>query len=1571
MQFYNKVSNYADVDFKALSRVNFLQTEHYLEVSKKIKDKSPLLFLPTYLFETHLQDAKYSKSCYKIVLVGILSDGRKATVVLNDIRPYFEVRIPTEDNEGLVKDPNGKKCTPQQFKENLIAKINKEEISTPTKTSVFKAKPFKYYQEHLNEWVRFYYIKTSHKSKANRQAAIKYIRDAGYETATDDLNNYYRVVCRDYLTSFSTWVELIKYDKADIDQLKGLVFSANIEDYIPYKKELPEILLKDKTVSLCWDIETWSPNGEEIPAYQNSEDRIFCIGMTFQFVNEKTPFLQIALCDVPSNGKPDHYTIVCGKESNLIECFGKIFSVIKPEYVFGFNDSDYDWKWLINRASCTTGLLSALADNMSIVNYGIIPFPALNDVNVLKYNLKNEQVKLEADSYADGYSLQMPGYIPVDVRTIFRKLYPTAEQSSLKFFLEENNIIGKDPMGYDRMHDNMQCYYDLQKHIEEQSIFDLTSKGKSPNKSQGKSPNKVQSIKSPGQSPNKGQLSKSSTKDFLLNLQVQTEEVYAVKLIKEMRRDNLYTKDKIEKITAVQVQCDKYKIFSKDNEQTEEEKQKEIKLICNDTYAKYTDLINKQKQKEQSLSYNELLAYKRDQLLKELADLCKYCIIDAKRCHDLLYDRSVIIDNKEVANLTYVNIYDGFYRAQGMKVRNLTIAEGQQKPFNIRFSNMTNKEFEEGKFPGAFVFPPKKGLKISKLSLDERVKKAELTKDKKVPACVEWLNTTQEELSNFKAIVKEYGPVQNTESIAKIETEKKCKLTKKFKDFLLEGTDRPVAGLDFSSLYPSLMRAYNFSPDYCVLNKKYAKSLHDRGEKLTKVDFDFNGQRKVGYFLWHNNEYSKTNADGTPNEKFKFGVYPYVLNDLFNKRADMKKKLKQVDHQLEELKKEPAKIKEGGENFNLWENTNFTRNYINCKQNILKVFMNTFYGVAGMAISPFFVIEVAGGVTSYGKKNIKLAYDFILSKNCKIYYGDTDSIYLSVQEKAFEQIDKEYYSGEINKLSYWEKMVNISFQQIEFLKTMVNDMFYIDNNTKFLQMAFEEFLFPVIFVAKKKYFGIKHENGPNFDYIALLDKTIEYLMSSKKLDFLFVRGLDVKKRGISHITKLIINYIMVTCCDPNNLFDLIELSLNQIDLIYKTEWKVTDFIQTDVYRPKKNNIKVKTFVARMAEQNIIIKANERFKYVVVVKYPYTYSLRGCKNTLSVGDKIELVEEFIKNGYKIDLDHYVEKSISGAVARLITYHDMFYVEPVNDSPKELKEAEDKIYKHACKYIDEYCKVYFAQYNSFGGVYQKIFKTANSVISEKIKRTDSLASKLLSANVDLDKLESWIISKAEAEALKIDENYGKKYVEDQLDKIIIYTNNTHDQKQEIDKLATKKARSKKIAELQRAFYGTKNSILPIREASFKETMSILRAKLKDYLDDFIKLYKIYQNGVQILVNKIKDQINLSDDLFNPIDDKKDYKFDDLDVEIDEDILDVEASKYTNTMMKDPKIEDLLGKFKTIHLSIKAAYLILYRTKNIVDYLNVKKNTLCRIISEPNNIKDIINKSIEDSMDQPFNF
>ncbi|RGB29431.1 DNA-directed DNA polymerase, partial [Rhizophagus diaphanus] len=69
-------------------------------------------------------------------------------------------------------------------------------------------------------------------------------------------------------------------------------------------------------------------------------------------------------------------------------------------------------------------------------------------------------------------------------------------------------------------------------------------------------------------------------------------------------------------------------------------------------------------------------------------------------------------------------------------------------------------------------------------------------------------------------------------------------------------------------------------------------------------------------------------------------------------------------------------------------------NSLNSKQKVIKLYMNSFYGMMGQSDSPFYILELAGDVTSSGQESIKCVAEYVKKKGFGIKYGNTDSLYL-------------------------------------------------------------------------------------------------------------------------------------------------------------------------------------------------------------------------------------------------------------------------------------------------------------------------------------------------------------------------------------------------------------------------------------------------------------------------------------------------------------------------------------------------------------------------------------------------
>jgi len=257
--------------------------------------------------------------------------------------------------------------------------------------------------------------------------------------------------------------------------------------------------------------------------------------------------------------------------------------------------------------------------------------------------------------------------------------------------------------------------------------------------------------------------------------------------------------------------------------------------------------------------------------------------------------------------------------------------------------------------------------------------------------------------------------------------------------------DRPVSCLDFASLYPSLIMTYNLSPEKIITTKEEYELIKIQ-YKLHEIDFEIGNKRIQAWSIIHENK--------TEN----MGLFPIILQNLFTKRKEMKGLLKKCNDKKElydlilskestnysknisdiinnfndeilELSKEISfippgstleeeldvrnkRIKNIGELISIiktfnndtihqdYANICFERSCIDKKQGALKIYMNTFYGETGNHLSPFFMLQLAGGVTSAGQVNIKLAANYAKEKGFGIKYGDSVMPYTPILLKS-------------------------------------------------------------------------------------------------------------------------------------------------------------------------------------------------------------------------------------------------------------------------------------------------------------------------------------------------------------------------------------------------------------------------------------------------------------------------------------------------------------------------------------------------------------------------------------------
>ena len=607
-----------------------------------------------------------------------------------------------------------------------------------------------------------------------------------------------------------------------------------------------------------------------------------------------------------------------------------------------------------------------------------------------------------------------------------------------------------------------------------------------------------------------------------------------------------------------------------------------------------------------------------------------------------------------------------------------------------------------------------------------------------------------------------------------------------------------------------------------------------------------------------------------------------------------------------------------------YENACFEWTCANVKQNALKVYMNTFYGEAGNSLSPFFLLQLAGGVTSAGQYNIKLVADFVKSKGFYIKYGDTDSLYLVCPEKYFEECDNDYVMGKLTIEEYYSSMVRITMRVMNNTKTDVNNYLFSDNGSKYLKMAYEEVLYPVVFTGKKKYYGIAHDSIVNF--------------KPKKL---FIRGIDIIKQGQSGMAKTVGNKIMWTCMDILNQETVKTIVENVIKdaVLNKNQWSFDDFIKSDTWRPNKKNISVHMFINRMKAYREINSTDlllyelpepgERFSYIIAKKDAISdlFDLHGRKAPIKKGNKMEFVKVAKALNIPIDVSFYMINYVVGICARFINSDFV----PINSSVNEIdeKKIDEMSQKAAKKYLEDFIKslenVDPTTMKKRGLVYKKAF-------TEVVKDIKSGLNPLLGELLHGKFLNYEMFLDGDDLTEVIWEN-SKKIIEKKYANMAIYC------KELITLLGILK--DKKIDQKKLYKYNSK-----VNTKAMNQIFLELNNNLKNIITQLNKIaikHEIYLSKL-VDAKRIQLELNISNNLL-------------LNEDISNENLLNEDNLLSNSLNEDD--HQTLNTFQSIWFKILGLCLLKHKNTQMNDYIeNIKKTRLGEVLSPS---KDQIIKNI----------
>ena len=284
-----------------------------------------------------------------------------------------------------------------------------------------------------------------------------------------------------------------------------------------------------------------------------------------------------------------------------------------------------------------------------------------------------------------------------------------------------------------------------------------------------------------------------------------------------------------------------------------------------------------------------------------------------------------------------------------------------------------------------------------------------------------------------------------------------------------------IADADFTSLYPSIIRTCNISPE------TYVGTLDELG--LTKEE----AMKK--YIVCPNGACFKKKSEQP-------GILPTILDELFNNRKKAKKQAKEYLN----------KYKETGDTkyyelYKQYDNLQFT----------LKILLNSFYGVFGDAAYDLCTPEIAGAITATGRFLIKFAKQKLEERGFKVIYIDTDSNYVLLRPVESD-IPEEQICECISQIIEIYDYINSQWGDLVVKEFGVNTEHYFEMKSELLAKN-------MIVSKKKRYAMSLILSESQLDVLRELhpdkNKMIEFLKSTTINPNIEVKGLEVVRSDVS------------------------------------------------------------------------------------------------------------------------------------------------------------------------------------------------------------------------------------------------------------------------------------------------------------------------------------------------------------------------------------------------------------------------------------------------------------------------
>lgn len=437
---------------------------------------------------------------------------------------------------------------------------------------------------------------------------------------------------------------------------------------------------------------------------------------------------------------------------------------------------------------------------------------------------------------------------------------------------------------------------------------------------------------------------------------------------------------------------------------------------------------------------------------------------------------------------------------------------------------------------------------------------------------------------------------------------------------------RPIAVLDYASLYPSSMIHKNLSHETFVDNAKY-----DNHPDYIYYDCEYN-----------NADGTKTKCRYAKNKNGEMGVMPMILDKLLKQRKSVKKLMKNAD--------DP-----------------FMKSIYDGLQLAYKITANSLYGQIGSSVSPIYFKQIAASTTSTGREMLELARDYmenvfpeivhtlyegftenndqkikkllddelveslhtdkfiddvkekiikVMNKctiNPKTVYGDTDSVFIDFGIK----LDDNYYETK----EALEFAIDLGVIAGNFIKKRLH---------KPQDLEYEKTFYPFCILSKKRYVGNKYEFDKN-----------KFKQNSM--------GIVLKRRDNARIVKKVVGGMVDILLNEVNVDKAVDYIKNCIVDLLKGKYPLHNFVTS---KTLKANYKDRTRIAHVCLADRMKERDPGNAPQINERVPYAYIVVPPKKGLLQGDRIEHPDYILENSLQVDYLFYLTNQIKNPTVQFL-------------------------------------------------------------------------------------------------------------------------------------------------------------------------------------------------------------------------------------------------------------------------------------------------------------------------------